>query len=246
MPTEAFASPLIVWLGPRRYAFPAGRDVTVGRDSRADIRLDGVGTPASPTHMVLHHDGRQWIAVDRSEGGITSTACGCRRSSSTKVGRSLSAIHSTGPDWCSNSAPRRPRHREPRRRPLLHHHHRGAFNTTDRRFRPHRRARTPQTDTKSGTRPAQPPPLRPPQPPPPPPAATTAQPAPHPGHRKHRRSGRRNHRHHRPPPRQRCRRHTSGRRKHRRRECSRHRNCSQNWCQPFLRPGADGESSSSG
>src|SRR5271155_617038 len=70
MPSQAFAAPLIVWLGPRRYTFPAGRDVTVGRDSRADIRLDGVGTPASPTHMVLHHDGRQWIAVDRSEGGI--------------------------------------------------------------------------------------------------------------------------------------------------------------------------------
>ena len=70
MPTEAFASPLIVWVGPHRYAFPAGRDVIVGRDSHADIRLDGVGTPASPTHLVLHHDGRQWIAVDRSEGGI--------------------------------------------------------------------------------------------------------------------------------------------------------------------------------
>ncbi|MBV8862780.1 MAG: FHA domain-containing protein, partial [Mycobacterium sp.] len=70
MPTEAFASPLIVWVGPRRYSFPVGRDVTIGRDSRADIRLDGVGTSVSPTHAVLHHNGRQWIAVDRSEGGI--------------------------------------------------------------------------------------------------------------------------------------------------------------------------------
>lgn len=70
MPTEAFASPLIVWFGPHRYTFPVGRDVTIGRDSRADIRLDGVGTSASPTHAVLHHNGRQWIAVDRSEGGI--------------------------------------------------------------------------------------------------------------------------------------------------------------------------------
>jgi ABC transport system ATP-binding/permease protein len=62
MPTQAFA-PLIVWLGPQRYTFPAGRDVTVGRD-RADIRLDGVGT------VLLHHNGRQWIAVDRGEAGI--------------------------------------------------------------------------------------------------------------------------------------------------------------------------------
>ncbi|MGB7144294.1 FHA domain-containing protein, partial [Mycobacterium sp.] len=65
MPTEAFDSPLIVWLGHRKYTFPAGRDVTVGRDSRADIRVDG-----APTQVVLHHNGSQWIAVDRSEGGI--------------------------------------------------------------------------------------------------------------------------------------------------------------------------------
>src|ERR1700733_3386257 len=70
MPTEAFASPLIVWFGPHRYTFPVGRDVTIGRDNRADIRLDGVGTSAAPTHAVLHHNGRQWIAVDRSQAGI--------------------------------------------------------------------------------------------------------------------------------------------------------------------------------
>ena len=70
MPTEAFASPLIVWFGPNRYTFPVGRDVTIGRDSRADIRVDGAGTSISPTHVVLHHNGRQWIAVDRGEGGI--------------------------------------------------------------------------------------------------------------------------------------------------------------------------------
>ena len=67
MPTEAFASPLIVWFGPNRYIFPVGRDVTIGRDSRADVRVDGAGTS---THVVLHHNGRQWIAVDRGEGGI--------------------------------------------------------------------------------------------------------------------------------------------------------------------------------
>ena len=70
MPTGAFASPLIVWFGPNRYTFPVGRNVTVGRDSRADIRIDGVGTSTSPTHVVLHHNGSQWIAVDRGEGGI--------------------------------------------------------------------------------------------------------------------------------------------------------------------------------
>ncbi|MBV8182191.1 MAG: ATP-binding cassette domain-containing protein [Mycobacterium sp.] len=70
MPSEAFASPVIVWLGPNRYTFPVGRDVTIGRDSRADIRVDGAGTSSSPTHVVLHHNGRQWIAVDRGEGGI--------------------------------------------------------------------------------------------------------------------------------------------------------------------------------
>jgi ABC transport system ATP-binding/permease protein len=70
MPTEAFASPLIVWFGPNRYTFPVGRDVTIGRDSRADIRVDGVGVSTSSTHVVVHHNGRQWIAVDRSEAGI--------------------------------------------------------------------------------------------------------------------------------------------------------------------------------
>jgi ABC transport system ATP-binding/permease protein len=70
MPTGAFASPLIVWLGPNRYIFPVGRDVNIGRDSRADIRVDRAGTPGPPTHVVVHHNGRQWIAVDRAEGGM--------------------------------------------------------------------------------------------------------------------------------------------------------------------------------
>ena len=70
VPTAAFGSPLIVWLGPRRYAFPPGRDVTVGLDSGADIRLDGGGPSANPTLVVLHYNGGQWIAVDRSEAGI--------------------------------------------------------------------------------------------------------------------------------------------------------------------------------
>jgi ABC-type multidrug transport system ATPase subunit len=68
--TATFGSPLIVWLGPRRYSFPIGRDVTIGLDSSADIRLDAVGPSATPPLVVLHYNGDQWIAVDRSEAGI--------------------------------------------------------------------------------------------------------------------------------------------------------------------------------
>jgi ABC transport system ATP-binding/permease protein len=68
--TATFGSPLIVWLGPRRYSFPIGRDVTVGLDSSADIRLDATGPSATPPLVVLHHNGDQWIAVDRSEAGL--------------------------------------------------------------------------------------------------------------------------------------------------------------------------------
>src|SRR5277367_4684741 len=63
MPTEAFASPLIVWFGPNRYTFPVGRDVTIGRDSRADIRVDGVGTST-----VFIHDGRAITLGDPQHG----------------------------------------------------------------------------------------------------------------------------------------------------------------------------------
>jgi ABC-type multidrug transport system ATPase subunit len=61
---------LIVWLGPRRYSFPTGRDVTVGLDGGADIRLDATGPSGAPPLVVLHFNGDQWIAVDRSEAGI--------------------------------------------------------------------------------------------------------------------------------------------------------------------------------
>ena len=194
MPTEAFASPLIVWLGPHRYTFPAGRDVTVGRDSRADIRLDGVGTPASPTHMVLHHDGRQWIAVDRSEGGIYVDGV---RMSTVFIhdGRAITlGDPQHGPRLVFQLGappPPPPRTAPPHRcgrAAAVHHHHRGPFNTADRRFRPHRRARRPPDRHQ----------------------------IPHAGRRNRRRSGRRNHRHHRPPSRQRSRHHTPGHRKHHR------------------------------
>jgi ABC transport system ATP-binding/permease protein len=68
--TATFGPPLIVWLGPRRYSFPTGRDVTVGLDSSADIRLDAAGPSATPPLVVLHYNGDQWIAVDRGEAGI--------------------------------------------------------------------------------------------------------------------------------------------------------------------------------
>ncbi|WP_169714665.1 ATP-binding cassette domain-containing protein [Mycobacterium celatum] len=61
---------MTVWVGSKRYTFPAGRDVTVGRDTRSDIHLDGMEPTTSPTHLVLHHDGRQWVALDRSQHGI--------------------------------------------------------------------------------------------------------------------------------------------------------------------------------
>jgi ABC transport system ATP-binding/permease protein len=68
--TATFGPPLIVWLGPRRYSFPTGRDVTIGLDSDADIRLQAVGPSVTPPLVVLHYNGDQWLAVDRSEAGI--------------------------------------------------------------------------------------------------------------------------------------------------------------------------------
>ena len=70
MSTATFGPPLIVWLGPRRYSFPTGRDVTIGLDSDADIRLEAAGPSATPPLVVLHYNGDQWLAVDRSEAGI--------------------------------------------------------------------------------------------------------------------------------------------------------------------------------
>jgi ABC-type multidrug transport system ATPase subunit len=68
--TATFGPLLIVWLGPRRYSFPTGRDVTVGLETTADIRLDAAGPSATPPLVVLHYNGDQWLAVDRSEAGI--------------------------------------------------------------------------------------------------------------------------------------------------------------------------------
>jgi ABC transport system ATP-binding/permease protein len=68
--TAAFGAPLIVWLGPRRYDFPAGRDVTIGPGSSADVRLEAVAPSVTPPLVVLHFNGDQWIAVDRSDAGM--------------------------------------------------------------------------------------------------------------------------------------------------------------------------------
>jgi len=66
--------PLDCLAGPRRYSFPTGRDVTVGLDSSADIRLESAGPSATPpAGGCCITTAIQWLAVDRSEAGI------CRR-----------------------------------------------------------------------------------------------------------------------------------------------------------------------
>gem|GEM_PF-1190088 len=70
MSTARFGVPLIVWLGPRSYTFAAGHDVTIGVGPTVDIRLDGVGGSGVPPLVIVHFNGNQWIAVDRSEAGI--------------------------------------------------------------------------------------------------------------------------------------------------------------------------------
>ena len=141
--TAAFGSQLIVWLGPRRYAFPPGRDVTIGLDSGADIRLDGVGPSANPTLVVLHYNGGQWIAVDRSEAGIYVDGV---RMSTVFIhdGRAITlGDPQRGPRLVFQLAaplPPPPPAAPPRRRcgPQLLRR-RGPFSTTGRRFHPRHR-----------------------------------------------------------------------------------------------------------
>ncbi len=64
-----FGSPLIVWLGTQRYDFPPDRDVTIGSNGGADIRLYDLGGLSEP-QVLLHFNGIEWIAVDRSEAGM--------------------------------------------------------------------------------------------------------------------------------------------------------------------------------
>src|ERR1700753_4259990 len=65
----AFGSPLIVWHGPHRYAFPSNRDVTIGSNNGADVQVHGMGGLAEP-QVLLHFNGVEWIAVDRGEAGM--------------------------------------------------------------------------------------------------------------------------------------------------------------------------------
>ena len=73
MPDAFPASPLTVWVGPTRYDFQPGRDITVGFGSQYDIPLDPRGdpaaTPARPL-LVLRFAGTNWVAIDGSPDGI--------------------------------------------------------------------------------------------------------------------------------------------------------------------------------
>ena len=207
---------------------------TAGRISASTARAR---PPPPPTSCCITTAGSGLPSI-AAKAGSTSTACGCRRCSSTTVGRSPLAIRSAGPGWCSNSAPRpRPRHRDPRLRrcgPRLPHH-RGPFTPIGRRFGRH----TPIDRHLVRSR----------------------------GRRHRHRPGRRNRRrpcrdnnhhhpcrgthrrrHHHPPPRQRCRCNTPGRRKHhpRRHQRRRQRTGRRNWFRPSLRLDADAKCSSSG
>jgi ABC-type multidrug transport system ATPase subunit len=75
MRTEAFASPLTVWVGSMMYVFAPGRDVFVGYGSRYDIPLDRPGNAASTSQpkrpdLVLRFAGTHWVAIDSGLNGI--------------------------------------------------------------------------------------------------------------------------------------------------------------------------------
>jgi ABC-type multidrug transport system ATPase subunit/pSer/pThr/pTyr-binding forkhead associated (FHA) protein len=68
------APPLTVWLGSAMYTFPAGRDVTVGRDRDCDICVHD-GEPAdlaliSRLHAILRFDDTGWVVIDKSQNGV--------------------------------------------------------------------------------------------------------------------------------------------------------------------------------
>ena len=69
--TSPCAPPLVVWLGEAMYTFGPGRDITVGRGSDADIRVEVAERQAiSRIHLVLRPDRDQWVAIDKSRNGI--------------------------------------------------------------------------------------------------------------------------------------------------------------------------------
>lgn len=73
MRTESFAPPLTVLVGPARYVFAPGRDVTVGYGKGCDVPLDRPGGPPFPAprpDVVLRFAGSRWMAIDMSPNGI--------------------------------------------------------------------------------------------------------------------------------------------------------------------------------
>ncbi len=64
---------LTVWVGPKRYVFPPGRDVMVGCTNQCDVRLDladqnPVRQPIP--YLVLKFTGTHWMAIDQSRNGM--------------------------------------------------------------------------------------------------------------------------------------------------------------------------------
>ncbi len=122
----AFGSPLIVWLGTHRYVFPPNRDVTIGSNSGADIQLYGLGGLSEP-QVLLHFNGSEWIAVDRSEAGMYVDGV---RMSTVFIhdGRAIAfGDPQHGPRLVFQLPPRLPRRRRasrpPPMRPAAHRHH---------------------------------------------------------------------------------------------------------------------------
>jgi ABC-type multidrug transport system ATPase subunit len=78
MVTRDVTPPLVVRLGESMFAFAPGPDITVGRDSNRPgqdvhrhIRVDTAAKQAiSRVHVVLHADGPQWVAIDKSRNGM--------------------------------------------------------------------------------------------------------------------------------------------------------------------------------
>ena len=67
------AAPLTVRMGSAIHTFPAGREVLVGRNPACDIRIDAAQDLISRTHLVLHTEGADWVAEDRSSNNLTAT-----------------------------------------------------------------------------------------------------------------------------------------------------------------------------
>ncbi|MBX7451906.1 sensor domain-containing protein [Mycolicibacterium sp. 3033] len=63
--------PLTIWAGTKRYMFPVGVDVSVGRGRDADVPVIAEHhRTISRQHLLVRNDGAQWRAHDRSRNGI--------------------------------------------------------------------------------------------------------------------------------------------------------------------------------